>query len=177
MKKFSTPIIVCLAIVLMLPIISCRKKHDPQPASVGWTYSGTGDGNINETTDVVISYPIQSNLNVKGTAELGTNTVVKNDLNLNSSGKVIIKTTEITDTVYVNGNINVNDTLIIEKGILKVNHDFNINSLGVVNCLKDGQIIIIGSLNQAGTLWGNKYVVADPKNINKPNQTHEDSLE
>ena len=155
----------------LLGFWSCRTQSNPTPVSNAWTYSGSGDGNIGTNNNVVITFPIQSNLNVNGVAQLSNNAVVNNDLNLNLGGKVVVITTHITDTVYLNGNVNVNDSLFINRGIVKVARDFNINSKGFVNCSDSARVIIGGSLNQAGTLWGNTYIKATTKNINNPNQT------
>ncbi len=179
MKQFSAYIIGLFIIMLAF---SCKKKetyrpmyytqtYTPAPDTTNWTYNGTGDGNVSKSKDVEITFPIQSNLNVNGTAQLGTNAIIRNDLNLNSSGKVVVRATFVTDTIYLNGNVNVNDSLLIQRGIVKVARDFNINSLGFVNCSDSAQIIIGGSLNQAGTLWGNKFVKAEVKNINNPDLT------
>ena len=171
-----------LSIALVVCFSSC-KKNNPGPY-IGseptdnntWKYDGTGDGNVGTNNDVDITFPIQSNLNVNGTAHLSTNTFVRNDLNLNESGKVIVNAISITDTIYLNGNVNVNDSLLINRGIVKVARDFNINNRGFVNCSDSAQIIIGGSLNQAGTLWGNKLVKAKVKNINNPEKTFDESF-
>ena len=52
-------------------------------------------------------------------------------------------------TIY----LNLNDYRLIKLGIVKVARDFNINSKGFLNCSDSAQMIIGGSLNQAGTLW------------------------
>lgn len=154
----------------------CRKKHaEPTPVYYNNpTYNkGTGDGNVSANTNVVITYPIQSNLNVDGQAVLGSNTRVNDDLNLNDHGKVVVNPNACTDTIYVNGNVNINDTLWVQRGIVKVSRDFNINAGGVVNCSDSSRIIIQDSLNQSGTLWGNVNVQAGSKKINNPAQTHD----
>jgi len=176
MKKDSYLIIVISIIIIFLVaflLTSCKKnKKDPSY----WTYNGSGDGTIESNQKAVITVAIQSNLNVNGNARLGTNASVKNDLNLNDNGKVVFLADKNTDTIYVDGNINCNDTLLIQRGILKVSHDFNINSSGVVNCSNDALVIVAGNLNQSGILWGNYNIKAAIKHINKPETTNNNPI-
>ncbi len=161
-------------VVLSSVFISCRKDHYDNDE---WYYNGNGDGNIDSVSHATINYTIESNLNVSGLAVIEGNTVVSHDLNLNRNGKVVIIADHINDTIYVNTNANIDDTLLVQRGILKVSHDFNINSHGVVNCSNDAQIIVIGSLNQAGTLWGLKNIkVEKALNINNKNTTYENPI-
>jgi hypothetical protein len=150
---------------------SCHK--DKVDNSI-WEYSGTGDGNIDTTKKATINYKIASNLNVTGFAILKENSSVNHDLNLNQSGKVVILTSKTTDTVYIDGNSNIDDTLLIQRGVLKVGHDLNINAKGVVNCSNDAKVIVIGSLNQSGTLRGfSHFTIYKSTNINNKQTTYD----
>ena len=168
MRKTRTIIALLLTAIVIYQISSCKKSKKD---TTTYVYSGTGDGNIDSTKKANITVVIQSNLNVNGSAQIGTNAVVKNDVNLNKIGRVVFLANKSTDTIYIDGNLNCNDTLLVQRGILNVKHDFNINTSGVVNCSNDAQIVINGSLNQAGTLWGIDNIKAKTKNINNPKQT------
>jgi len=158
-------------IILVISLISCHKNKIDE--NTFWNYSGNGDGNIDSTKNAIINYTINSNLNISGDVFLEENTIINNDLNLNRSGKVIVFTSRNTDTVYVDGNSNIDDSLFIERGILKINHDLNINSKGFVNCSKSAKVIVIGSLNQSGTLWGlNNFEIHKNTKLNNKNSTH-----
>jgi len=160
--------------ILISSLISCHK--DKNNSSV-WHYNGSGDGNIDSTKNATISFEIKSNLNVNGDALLKENASVLHDLNLNQKGRVVVLTKNITDTVYVDGNANIDDTLLIQRGIVRINHDLNINSKGVLNCSNDAQIIVDGSLNQAGTLWGLKRIkVLKATNINNKQTTYDNPI-
>jgi hypothetical protein len=176
MRKDSYMIFIISIIFVFLVAIfltSCKKnKKDPSY----WAYNGSGDGTVESNQKAVITVAIQSNLNVNGNAQLGTNASVKNDLNLNNNGKVVFLADKKTDTIFVDGNINCNDTLLVQRGILKVTHDFNINSSGVVNCSNDALILIEGNLNQSGTLWGNFNIKATLKHINRPETTNNNPI-
>jgi len=163
---FSTILLSCL--------ISCHKDNND---STVWHYNGSGDGNIDSTKNATISFEIKSNLNVNGDAMLKENASILHDLNLNQRGRVVVLTKNETDTVKVEGNTNIDDTLLIQRGIVVITHDLNINSKGVLNCSNDAQIIVEGSLNQAGTLWGLKRIkVLKATNINNKQTTYDNPI-
>jgi len=94
-----------------------------------------------------------------GDVKISGNCEVDRDLNFNS-GRITIgndKST-IADTVRIYINFNIFGDLLIQGGVVVVEHDFNQNK-GVV-CVTDGaKLIVKGSLNQGSELYGKRNIV------------------
>jgi hypothetical protein len=147
-------------LLLITSVVICTScKNDPEPYayknSNGWTYYD-GDANVKDYNNVEIDFDIKDNLNVDGSAIITSDLSIKNDLNLNANGKVIINTEFEDDTVRINGNMNLNDSLNIYQGIVLLYGNLNINSNGIVN-IKDGASLkVYKDVNHNGTLYGNR---------------------
>lgn len=159
MKQITT---ISLLITGAIFLSSC--KSDPEPYtynnSNGWTYYG-GDADVKNNNNVEIEFDIENNLNVDGSATITSGLSIKNDLNLNNNGKVIINTEFENDTVRINRNMNLNDSLIICQGVVLLYGDLNINSNGIVN-IKDGASLkVFQDANHNGTLYGNRNLTVE----------------
>ena len=164
-KFFS---ILLFAGIISTCLISC--KEDPTPyiyrSYNGWTYTD-GDADINNQEDVEIEFDIESNLNVDGIAVINAGISIGNDLNLNDDGKVIIETPNASDTVFINGNMNLNDSLIFVSGFVLLDGNLNINSNGVLVLEDSSKMHITGDLNNSGDIYGyDKISVDGEKNLN-----------
>lgn len=116
------------------------------------------DLNLNEKGSVLIDN-INSVVTVGGNANLNDSLVVasgdlqiKGDFNLNDKGKVVID--DPNSTVTIGKNANINYSVTIKRGTLIINGDLNNNSNGIINCYNTAKVIVYGSLNQSGTVYG-----------------------
>ncbi len=148
-------IFYCVALLLL--VSSCKKDPMPYTNSSGWIYNG-GDGQVNEHEDLELDFDIENNLNVDGQAEIIGNVTIGSDLNLNDDGKVIIDIPYEDDTVYVNGNVNLNDSLLMIDGFLWINGNLNINDGGVLNVTDSAKVQVDGDINNSGYLFGNQNI-------------------
>lgn len=143
----------------ILLLSSCKK--DPETwesrGNNGWEYYN-GNGDILYYHDVVVNFDIDKNLNVDGGATITDNLTIGNDLNLNSGSKTIIDTYYSTDTVYIRQNANINDSLLIFKGVVIVHGDFNVNATGVVNVSDSARLYVHNHLNNAGHVHGARNI-------------------
>ena len=148
--------------LFLLGAIACKK--DPLPYTNiynnGWYYNG-GDADVNANDHIVVDFDIENNLNVDGGAEIIAETSIGGDLNLNDNGKVVIDIPWEHDTVYVNGNVNINDSLIVLDGVLRINGNLNINATGIVNVSDPAALWVEGDINNSGELYGYRNVRVD----------------
>lgn len=176
MKK-TYKLILTLSVSSLL--FSCAE--DPEPwfslGNNGWEYYN-GDGNIKEDKDVILDFDIDNNLNLDGTATITTGLSIGDNLNLNKGGKSIIDTYHEDDTIYIDGKININDSLLIFNGIVIVRDDININSTGVINVANSATLITRNDLNNSGSIYGMKNVTVDGvTNLNGGNVTKQEPLQ
>lgn len=152
----------------MLGIMACHKeKTEVIYENKDYSYAGYGSSIVEDYQYAEVSFVIQENLNVHGAAVLTNNTIIGNDLNLNSNGRIIVAPTYDTCQIIVYGNTNINDSLFVERGTLIIKGNLNINATGFVNCSPEARIIVERDLNQAGDLFGLKYfVIYNHRNIN-----------
>lgn len=151
MKKL---LYISLSLILLS---SCKKDPETWRGSDGWEYYD-GDGYIQDHHDVYINFDIESNLNVDGDATITDNLTIGNDLNLNHGGKTIIDTYEHDDTVYIQQNVNVNDSLLIFRGVVIVKGDFNVNATGIVNVSDSARLEVHHHLNNSGQVHGARNI-------------------
>lgn len=137
------------------------------------------DLNTNETGTTIIegNTVIRNNANINGSLIIKDYTTIGTDFNLNKSGTIVIDMPYDSMVVSVGNNMNVNDSLIIKRGILKIGTNFNINATGVVNVSNHGKLIVNHDLGQSGQLFGNQNVeVKHVYNNNNPAGTFEEPL-
>lgn len=137
------------------------------------------DLNTNETGTTVIegNTVIKNNANINGNLIIKDYTTIGTDFNLNQSGTIVIDMPYDSMVVSVGNNMNVNDSLIIRRGILEIGTDFNINATGVVNVSSDAKLIVNHDFGQSGRLHGKQNVETKGTfNPNNPSGTFEDSL-
>ena len=137
------------------------------------------DLNTNETGTTVIegNTVIKNNANINGSLIIKDYTTIGTDFNLNNSGTIVIDMPFDSMVVSVGNNMNVNDSLIIRRGILEIGTDFNINATGIVNVSNHGKLIVNHDMNQSGQLFGNQNVeVKHVYNNNNPAGTFEEPL-
>lgn len=163
--------------LLSISLISC--KEDPEPwfsrGNNGWEYYN-GDGDIKNYHNVVVDFDIDNNLNVDGIATITNDLTIGNDLNLHKGGKTIIKTYHQYDTVYINGNINLDDSLLIFKGVVIANRDLNVHETGVVNVTDSATFIIRGNLNNSGHIYGHSAGEDDNIIVEGKEHSHDKSI-
>lgn len=154
--------------ILLFAFIACHKeKTEVFYENKAYSYPGYGTSIVEDYQYAEVSFLIQENLNVHGSAILTDNTIIGNDLNLNSNGRIIVAPSYDTCQIIVYGNTNINDSLFVERGTLIIKGNLNINATGFVNCSPEAQIVIERDLNQAGDLFGLKYfVIYNHRNIN-----------
>ncbi len=141
-----------LALGILL-LSSCKKDPETWRGSEGWEYKN-GDGEIEVYHDAYLSFDIENNLNVNGTATITDELTIGNNLNLNQGGVTIIDTYFADDTVYIQQNVNINDSLLIFKGIVIVRGNFNVNGTGVVNVSDSASLRVDNHLNNSGHIYG-----------------------
>lgn len=155
-QLFYTMKKVLLAIAIVGLCFSCSKKEEETPVA----YDNIDSGKVANVPNKVTT-----NINVNGgKANFGQSTQLQGDLNLNR-GKVVINADTDTSKVIVSGNANLNDTVVVKRGILMITHDFNINNKGVVNCYNGASVVVGNHLNQNGTVYGFKNFKAAVNNL------------
>ncbi len=151
-----------LALGILL-LSSCKK--DPETwesrGNNGWEYY-EGDGEIQYYHDVVVNFDIENNLNIDGSATITDNLNIGNDLNLNKGGLTIIDTYYADDTVYIKENMNVNDSLLIFKGVVIVHGNLNVNATGILNVSDSARLYVDNHLNNAGHIHGARNIYVNP---------------
>lgn len=144
---------------LLLTFASC--KEDPTPYTYrtqnGWNYYG-GDAEINQNQNITVDFDIENNLNVDGQVSLTSALSIKNDLNLNDYGKIIIDIPSDNDTIYIHGNMNLNDSLLIYKGYIILDGNLNINTNGIINISNKAHLFVKKDINHNGLMYGSKNV-------------------
>lgn len=153
---------------------SCSKDEDytrPPMKYYGYEYSGQGESIVHDYQDADIDFTIEENLNVHGTAVLTNNANIGDDLNLNQNGKVIIATNHDSLEVVVWGNANLDDTLFVDHGVLRIKGNLNINEAGFISCSAAGTVIIENDINQTGYVYGyDHFTIHNHQNLNKENR-------
>lgn len=149
---------IVLSIAILALVIKC-KDEDPYYEK-DFHYYG-GDGKVHYYQAANIDYDINGNLVVDGDVTLTDSLKIASDLNINTKGKVIIETQTQTTEVVVFGNVNINDSLFLNKGNLRIIGDFNINVGGFLTVSDSARIIIEKDLNQNDWIYGfrNIYVL------------------
>lgn len=149
MKKY----VVILNALMLLVIVSCT--DDAQPFTnegEGWYYEGSGSADINPKEVAYVNFNIENNLNVNGKAYITDAISIGDDVNLNAGG-VTIHTPLSTSIVNVEGNVNVNDSLFVNRGILEIDGELNLNA-GILIVSDSGQVIVRGNLNNSSQIIG-----------------------
>ena len=156
MKYLKFSFLICL---FGLSLTSC--KDDPEPfftiIAEGVTFSN-GDATVNLGQNAEVDFDIDNNLNADGLVNIVDGVSIANDLNLNDDGKVIIAPTSPDDTIFVFGNININDSLIISNGTLCLNRNLNINQGGILNVSNGANVHVQGDINTSGQIHGNRNI-------------------
>jgi len=156
--------IITLALLSLLGATACNKERRVVYYD-DYSYDGYGTSTVENYQEADVSFTVEDNLNVHGMAVLTDNAVIGSDLNLNDEGKVRIAPHCDTCEIIVMGNTNINDTMFVDSGILRIKGNLNVNATGFVSCSPLAKIIIEHDLNQSGEFWGLNYTTAY-------NQTH-----
>ncbi len=157
MKKTKISVLVFLGLGFLF---SCKEDPTPYQSYNGWYYTG-GDATVKDNEDATIDFDIDNNLNVDGDVRITSDLSIKNDLNLNTKGKGIIDTEFENDTVRITGNMNLNDSLLIQRGIVILYGNLNINSNGVLNVSDGAQLQVRYDINHNGRFYGTRNLTVN----------------
>ena len=150
------------ALLALFSLSSCNE--DPKPYKIYnngvWVYDG-GNAVVNTNDNVELQFDVQTNLNVDGDVLITDGISIGNDLNLNDGGKVIVNIPWYNDTVYINGNINLNDSLLFENGYIILEGNLNINATGIMNISDSSFVHVRGDVNNSGQLFGTNNLSVD----------------
>lgn len=129
----------------------------------------TGDINMEDDEDsevIIKDDAVVHHINMHaGTLYLSGSPTIETDFNL-VDGKSIIGNdlSTMEDTVTIR-QINTDDTLIIYKGVVVVEKDLNQNK-GFINVTDSAKLIVEGTFNKAGDVYGVRNIDADVFNKN-----------
>lgn len=157
MKKTQIYVLVLIGLGFLF---SCKEDPTPYKSYNGWYYTG-GDAYVKDSEDANIDFDIQNNLNVDGDVRITSNLSIKNDLNLNTDGKVIIDTEFEDDTVRIRGNMNLNDSLLIQRGVVILYGNLNINKNGILNVNDGAQLQVRDDINHNGHFYGTRNLTVN----------------
>ncbi|MFQ3579474.1 MAG: hypothetical protein SNJ71_04955 [Bacteroidales bacterium] len=167
---------------LFFTVVSCKKESTNMTYKSYSKYENSnGSGTIQKEQTVRVEEDIKGNINVNGIAAITHPITISNDMNINKCGKIIIdieKTKDKKNEVIVGANANINDSIIVIKGTLRITGDLNNNATGFINCKNEGKIIVEKNLNQNGVIYGYKnFDVKQNRNLNQGHRTEDESLE
>lgn len=146
-------IVFIMVSFLMLYSTSCSDDAVPfRSEGNGWYYDGDGSANVGKNETAFINSNIEDNLNVNGKAYITDAVNIGDDVNLNVGG-VVVNAQYSSSIINVEGNVNVNDSLFVNKGVLEIDGELNINA-GVVILSDSGRIIVRGNLNNSKKIIG-----------------------
>lgn len=115
---------------------------------------------IEEGESDAVAHDIEGNLVVNGSVVIQDEISIKNDFNLNRNGVARIAPLSDTSKIVVYGNMNTNDSVFVESGILIIKGNLNINSNSFFSVSDSAIVIVEHNLNQNSYLFGfsNVYV-------------------
>ena len=145
--------IFILNVIVLLVLVSC--SDDAQPFTnegTSWFYDGEGSADIKPNETAYVNFDIEDNLNVNGKAFITDAINIGDDVNLNTGG-VTINTLKSTSIVNIEGNTNVNDALFVNRGVLDIDGELNINA-GILIVSDSARVIVRGNLNNSATIIG-----------------------
>ena len=149
MRKY----IILLNTLMLSLVLSCTDDAQSfRSEGNGWYYDGSGSADINPKDVAYVNFDIEDNLNVNGKAYITDVITIGNDMNLNAGG-VIINTSLSDLIVTIEGNVNVNDSLYVNRGILEIDGELNINA-GKLIVSDSARVIVRGNLNNSSQIIG-----------------------
>ena len=134
-------------------ISSCTDDAEPfTNRGEGWYYNGNGSADVDKNEVAYVNFNIENNLNVNGEAYITEPITIGNDVNLNK-GKIVIHAPLSTSLITIKGNLNVNDTIIVNRGVLEISGELN-NNVGVIIVSDSGSVIVNKNLNNSSKIIG-----------------------
>ncbi len=132
----------------------------------------------NSVTTVYDSIVIRNNAIVKGEVYFLGAAFIDTDFNQYPNSKVVIDAPFETTEIIIDNNLNLEDSLIVKKGTLIINKDFNLlGAKGVLNISNAGHVIVKNDFNQGSQLYGKQNLSVNGKfNDNNPSGTFEAPL-
>ncbi|MEH0155115.1 hypothetical protein V6R21_13295 [Limibacter armeniacum] len=136
-------------LAIALTLFTACGDDDQGPS--GPVIDENGNLNIIASDSIIIgSSQILNDINVNGAITITESSTIGNNLNINEGGRVYIQMNTPTDTLWVDGDMNINHQLEIRNGTVLLTGNLNNNS--------DGQVLIADALYIGGDVNNNNIL-------------------